>query len=225
MKREYPSTPEEAFEASIRGAYYAVQMAKVREQKRICRVPHETGLPVNVAWDLGMDDQTVLIFHQQVGPENRIFDYYENNGEALSHYVQVMQGKPYIYGEQYLPHDVAVRELGTGKSRLEQLEALGVKNIHVVQRELSMTEEHGIDAVRAMLGSCWFDEQNCDPLISALDAYQKEWDDKIGGFRQRPLHNWASHPADAMRMLCLGHSPKRIIKGKKSNRRRDARVI
>jgi hypothetical protein len=132
MKREYPSTPEEAFEASIRGAYYALQMAKVREQKRICRVPHETGLPVNVAWDLGMDDQTVLIFHQRVGPENRIFDYYENNGEALSHYVQVMQSKPYIYGEQYLPHDVAVKELGTGKSRLEQLEALGVKNIHVV---------------------------------------------------------------------------------------------
>lgn len=223
MKREYPSTPDEAFEASIRGAYYAIQMAKIREQKRICRVPIESGVPVNVAWDLGMDDQTCLWFHQRVGPENRLIDYYENNGEGLAHYVKVMQNKGYLYGEQFLPHDVAVRELGSGKSRQDRLEELGVKNITVVSGDLRI--EDGIEAVRNFLPTCWFDEERCSQGIAALDSYRKEWDDKIGGFRDRPFHDWASHPADALRMLAVGFSQRQIVQGKKNKRRRDGRVV
>lgn len=223
MLREYPSTPEEAFQASVRGAYYAVQMAKIREQKRICRVPIESGVPVNVAWDLGMDDQTILWFHQRVGLENRLIDYYENNGEGLAHYVKVMQDRGYLYGEQFLPHDVAVRELGTGKSRRDRLEELGVKNITVVSGDLRI--EDGIEAVRNFLTTCWFDEERCAPGIAALDSYRKEWDDKIGGFRDRPFHDWASHPADALRMLAVGFSPRQIVKSKQSKRRRDGRVV
>jgi hypothetical protein len=223
MMREYPSTPEEAFLASIKGAYYASQMAKAREQKRLCRVPIETGVPVNTAWDLGMDDQTVIWFHQRIGLENRIIDYYENNGEGLAHYVKVLQDRGYLYGEHFFPHDISVRELGTGQSRLERLESLGMQNITVVSSALSL--EDGIEAVRNFLPTCWIDEVRCDPGINALDNYQKEWDEKLGGFREKPLHNWASHGADGFRMLAIGFSPRQVIQGRKSNRRRDGRVV
>lgn len=226
MYREFPSTPEEAFSARIKGAYYALQMAKLRSEKRLCRVPYEAGLPVNTAWDLGMSDSTAIWFHQRCGPENRIIDYYENSGESLQHYAKVLQDRGYVYGEHYLPHDVSVREMGTGKSRLEQLEALGLRNILVIARELTLDEHvgHGIDAVRTFLNTCWMDEEKCAVGIAALDAYQKEWDDKHGCFRERPLHNWAEHGASAFRMLALGYAPRRIIKGKKT-RRRDGRVV
>ena len=91
----------------------------------------------------------VLWFHQRVGLENRLIDYYENNGEGLAHYVKVMQEKGYIYGEQFLPHDANVRELGTGKSRVETLESLGVRNITVISGDISV--EDGIEAVRNFL--------------------------------------------------------------------------
>lgn len=223
MLREYPSTPDEAFQASIQGAYYAKQMAKVRKDKRIRTVPYEPTVPVNVAWDLGIDDEMVLWFHQRVGIENRLIDFYQHNGEGLAHYVKVMQEKGYIYGEHYLPHDAEVRELGSGKSRVETLESMGVRRITVIANDISVAD--GIEAVRNFLNSCWFDEVNCAQGIAALDAYQKEWDDRHGTFKTQPLHNWASHAADAFRMLAIGFSPRPVVQGKKSNRRRDGRVV
>lgn len=225
MMREYPSTPEEAFHASIKGAYYAKQMAKIREQRRICRVPYEPGIKVNTGWDLGMDDQTVIWFHQRVGLENRFIDYYEINGEGLHHFAKVLQEKGYVYGDHYLPHDVSVKELGTGKTRIETLEKLGLTNIVVVSRELDLSEEDGIEAVRNLLASSWFDEARCAQGIAALDAYRKEWDEKVGGFRARPVHDWSSHPADALRTFAMGYSPRAVVQGKRNNRRRDARVV
>lgn len=225
MLREYPSTPEEAFQAAIKGAYYAKQMGEMRKQKRICKVPYEPGLPVNTAWDLGMHDQTTIWFHQRAGVENRIIDYYENNGESLAFYVKLLQGKPYVYGSHYFPHDIEVHDLSQTdrKSRKEVLEDLGLKNIVTIGRDVSV--EDGIEAVRNFLPSCYMEEAQCASGIVALDAYQKEWDDKIGGYRNRPLHNWACHAADAFRCLAVGFSPRRVFKGKPRRRRRDARVI
>ena len=223
MFREYPSTPEEAFQASVRGAYYGPQMARLREHRRMVKIPYEPGIPVNTGWDLGIDDQMVVWFHQRVGLENRIFDYYENEGEGLAHYVKVLQDRGYIYGDHFLPHDVAVRDLSTGKSRLEKLEELGLRNIVTVSGGISV--EDGIEAVRNLLPSCWFDVERCARGIAALDAYQREWDDKIGGFKSRPLHNWASHAADAFRVFAVGYSPRAAMQGKKIHRRRDARVV
>jgi hypothetical protein len=225
MKREFPSTPDEAFEASIQGAYFAKQMAKVREENRICKIHHQPGVLVNTAWDLGMDDQTCIWFHQRVGMENRLIDYYENNGESLEHYARVLQEKGYVYGEHYFPHDVSVKELGSGKTRIETLEKLGFKNIVVIARELSLEDGDGIEAVRNLLPTCYFEESKCQQGIAALDAYQKVWDDKIGGYRERPLHNWASHAASAFKCLAFGFNPRRIEKGRKSKRRRDGRVV
>ena len=224
MLREFPSTPEEAFASSIKGAYYAPQMARVRKDKRLVPlIPVETDIPVNTGWDLGMDDQTAVWFHQRVGHENRIVDYYENQGEGLEHYVRMLQARGYLYGQHYLPHDVAVRDLSTGKSRAETLERMGLSNINIVSGQIRV--EDGIEAVRNLLATCWFDASRCAPGIAALDAYQREWDDKAGGFKSRPLHNWASHAADAFRTFAVGYSPHSTTKSNSRPRRRDARVV
>jgi hypothetical protein len=157
--------------------------------------------------------------------ENRFIDYYEINGEGLHHFAKVLQEKGYVYGDHYLPHDVSVKELGTGKTRIETLEKLGLTNIVVVSRELDLSEEDGIEAVRNLLASSWFDEARCAQGIAALDAYRKEWDEKVGGFRARPVHDWSSHPADALRTFAMGYSPRAVVQGKRNNRRRDARVV
>lgn len=204
MFREYPSTPEEAFLAAIQGAYYQQVMTWLRAQapSRIGRVPYDPALPVDTGWDLGMDDTTSIVFRQKYGRENRIIDYYENNGEGLQHYAKHLQDKPYVYGKHYLPHDSKVRSLNDKVTREERLYQLGLRNIIVVPRTEDV--EMGIEDVRTFLRSCWIDKELCDRLLAALDEYRKEWNEKLGTYRSTPLHNWASNPADAMRTLVCG---------------------
>ncbi len=204
MLREYPSTPAEAFQASIQGAYYTIQMTWLRTQQpcRIGTVPYDPKLAVDTAWDLGLDDTTCIVFRQRHGLENRIIDYYENNGEGLQHYVKTLQSKPYTYGRHYLPHDIKVRSLNDGESREDKLKKLGLNNIITVARTANI--EDGIEEARSYLRLCWFDKGSCDRLIAALDEYRKAWNDKMGVFASQPLHNWASNPADAFRTLACG---------------------
>jgi len=199
MFREYPSTPEEAFKASIEGAYYGRQIGKARTDKRIRNVPYDSLLPVDTYWDLGMSDSTAIIFVQNYGLETRIIDCYENSGEGLAHYIKVLSEKEYIYGRHVAPHDIEVRELGTGRSRREMAQKLGIH--FQVAPKLSLLD--GIEAVRNILGQCWFDEEKTDKLIKALSEYRREWDDKIGDWKDNPLHNWTSHFADSTRTMAV----------------------
>lgn len=205
MLREHPSIPEEAFQASILGAYYQKQMLFLRSQRpcRIATVPYDPSLPVNTAWDLGMDDTTCIVYHQRYGLENRLIDYDECNGEPLAYYANLLQGKGYVYDAHYLPHDSKVRSLNDGVTREEKLYQLGLRNIFTVARTADI--EDGIEEVRKFLMSCWLDKEKCERLIAALDEYRKEWDEKLGVYRSRPLHNWASNPADAVRTLACGY--------------------
>jgi hypothetical protein len=199
MKSEFPSTPEEAFLASIEGAYYGTQMDKIREKGRITNVPYDPTLKVDTWWDLGIDDSTTIWFTQQVGLEIRCIDYYENSGEGLQHYIKILQDKPYIYHSHTAPHDIEVRELTTGKSRRETAQKLGIN--FLIAPKLHIID--GIQAVRNLLPRCWFDETNCDKGIKALTEYRKEWNDKLGAYSNHPLHNFASHGADAFRTLAV----------------------
>lgn len=209
MKREYPSTSDEAFEASISGAYYAKQMAAAWKEKRITAVPWEPTLPVNTIWDLGMDDSTTIWFHQRVGLQNRFIRAISGSGESLGYYANQLRGLPYTYGEHYLPHDVNVRELGTmdehGKPRTRKrtLEGLGVRPIIVVPRTDNILED--IDATRRILPKCWMDEENCAEGIKGLENYRKEWDDKMQVYKSYPRHDWASHWADPLRIFARGY--------------------
>lgn len=218
MLREYPSTPGEAFAGAVEGAYFGKELSRARREARIRRVPVEPALPVNTFWDLGVDDETAIWFHQQAGPEHRFVDYYENSGEGLNHYVRVLRDKAaargFVYGAHFLPHDVQVTSLSTGRTRLDTLKGLGVTPARVVPRTGNVAED--IQAARNAVAACWFDETRCARGLKALESYRKEWDDRLGTFRNRPRRDWASHGADAFRCFAVGY---RATEGGGSRRR------
>lgn len=215
MKREYPSIPEEAFEQSIEGAYYAEQFRKIRIDGRICKVPDNNHLLVSTFWDIGVGDSTAIWFMRQVGDQYHLIDYYENSGEGLRHYLKVLKNKGYQYNEHYAPHDIENREFGSdAKSRLELAregyEIDGVRysiRFKVVPRQ---SVDNGIEAAREILASCVFDEK-CSDGIKCLESYRKDWDDKNGVWKDKPLHDWTSHGADAFRYFAVSKMKKERI--------------
>jgi phage terminase large subunit len=199
---QYEQEYECSFEASVKGAVYAREMATAREDGRVCRVPFDPRLPVDTSWDLGMDDSTAIWLSQDApGGEVRFVAYYENRSQPLSHYVGILkdvQAKHgFAYGDHFLPHDVEVKELGTGVSRLETLQGLGLHSVIVVPRTVSIYDD--INAVRMMLPRCYFNTPGCDRGIEALKNYRwkEETENQTG--RTLPVHDWASHGADALR--------------------------
>ena len=198
---QYAQEFECSFEAAIMGAYYARELAQADAEGRITGVPYEAQHQVHVAWDLGIGDATALVFAQLIGREWRIIDYYEASGVGLDHYVQVLRSKPYIYGTMLLPHDAAAKELGTGKSRVEVLQSLGLRDVRVLKQQ---RVEDGINAVRVTLPKMWFDKAKCAQLLEALRQYRTEYDERRKVFKASPLHDWTSHAADAMRYLVQG---------------------
>jgi len=193
---------EGAFLTHHEGAYYSLEMRDANAQGRITAVPYETGSPVITAWDLGIGDTTAIWFAQMIGPETRLIDHYEASGVGLDHYVRVLQQKGYVYDQHILPHDVRVRELGSGKSRLETLQSLGLNNIQIAPQ---LNVDDGIQASRSLLATCWFDAEKCAHGIDALRAYHREYDDNNRVWKGRPAHDWSSHSADAFRYLAVGY--------------------
>ena len=198
----YEQEFECSFEAAIQGAFYAKEMKEATEDGRISNVPYDRAASVITAWDLGIGDSTAIWFAQFVGQEIRIIDYYENSGVGLDHYAKVLLDKEYHYEQHILPHDVQVKELGTGKSRLETLDALGIRNIEIAPK---LAVEDGIQSARTMIPKCWFDADNCTRGIEALRQYRRDFDEKLKTWRGRPLHDWTSHGADAFRYLAVGY--------------------
>lgn len=207
MKREYPSTPEEAFEASIVGAYYGPQMTKARKEKRIAVVPHDPLYPVQVGWDIGFNDKMALWFHQRVGADNRLIHYFEGSGEGLEYYVKYLNDrKGYIYGAHYMPHDGNSGSPQTGVTFQQYASNLGLRNIVIVPRAKNQEEVHkGIAAVRMFLGKTRIDKAECEQGIKCLDNYKKEWDANLAEFKKKPKHDWASNGSDALRSLAVGY--------------------
>jgi len=189
-----------SFEAPSSGAYYADQLLAAEKDNRIGNVAHDPAVKVETWWDLGVSDATAIWFVQRVGQEIHLIDYYEMSGEGLPHYAKVLQDKGYVYGDHALPHDVKARELGTGKTRQETLSSLGL--------EIEVVRDHRIadriEAARNLLARCWFDRDKCARGLDALRQYRKQlapehtWRDGANPeFRPNPVHDWASHAADA----------------------------
>lgn len=181
------------------GAVYKKEFEKVQQDKRICPVPCDAGLLVHTVWDLGVGDSTSIWFAQVVGKEVRLIDYYEASGEGLPHYARVLTEKGYLYGKHFAPHDIAVRELGSGVSRLETARKLGI-NFLITP---SLTIEDGIDAARQLLSTCWFDQVKTEYGLKCLRNYRREFNPKMDEFKPTPVHDWASHGADAFRYLAI----------------------
>ncbi|HUC95510.1 MAG TPA: terminase [Candidatus Saccharimonadia bacterium] len=200
MRREFPSTPSECWEVSNEGLYYGKQIAQARFEKRIGHIPYDESLPVFTAWDLGYNDQTSIWFVQYYGKEIRLIDYVEGSGESLAHWLGVVKSKPYVYEKHLAPHDVMVHEYSSGMTRQASARKMGINLIPVKKVDIIP----GIDQVRGILSRCFFEERKCAQGIKALENYKKEWNDRAGCWNSGPLHNWASHGADAFRTLATG---------------------
>lgn len=188
-----------SFDMGVEGAYYAKYLDKMRINGQVGIIPWENGFKVNTAWDLGMRDSTSIIFFQTIGQTIRIIDYYENSKEGLEHYIKVLESKPYSYGTHIAPHDIMVRELGTGMSRLEKASQLGID--FIVAPNISIID--GIEAARSSFSKIWIDETNCKLFLKALENYRQEYDSKKKIYKSQPLHDFSSHAADAFRYMCL----------------------
>ncbi|CNI33036.1 Terminase large subunit [Yersinia mollaretii] len=214
MKREYPTIPAEAFQQSVEGAYYAKQFRWLYTNKRICKLPDNSHLPVHTFWDIGVGDSTAIWFVREVGEEFHIIDYYENSGEGLRHYMKVLKDRGYTYGDHWGPHDIENREFGSdAKSRKE----LAREGYEIDGQVYSMTfkvvpktgVDTGIESVREILPKCVFDEEKCAEGITHLEGYRKEWDDKRGCWKDKPLHDHTSHGSDGFRYFAVAKNNKR----------------
>lgn len=191
-----------SFTAAVSGAYFGKLISKAEKEKRICEVPVDEHVGIETWWDLGIGDSTAIWFAQRIGDEIHLIDYYENSGESLAHYADVLDEKNYAYERHIAPHDIQARELGTGKSRLEVAQDLGI-DFEVAPK---LEVDHGIESVRNALPNCWFDREKCKLGLDALRQYRKQWDEKNQVFKNKPLHDWCSHAADAFRYGCV-HDP------------------
>ena len=198
---QYEQEYECSFTAAIIGAYYGKLLAALDDENRITRVPYDPALPVHTAWDLGINDSTAIWFAQVYrGGAVNVIDYYENSGVGLDHYAEVLRQKDYHWGDHLAPHDIEVRELGSGKSRLETAFGLGIRFKVIPKMKIA----DGINAARMLIPKCYFDREKCNEGLEMLRQYRQEWDDRKRMFRDQPRHDFTSHSADAFRYLALG---------------------
>ena len=199
---QYEQEFECSFTAAVSGSYYGRLITKADNENRIGVVPVDSHVGVETWWDLGIGDSTAIWFIQRVGNEIHAVDYYETSGESLAHYADVLEERGYAYSRHVAPHDIQARELGTGKSRLEVANELGI-DFEVAPK---LEVDHVIESVRNYLPHCYFDREKCKVGLDALRQYRKQWDDKNQVFKNKPLHDWCSHAADAFRYGCV-HDP------------------
>lgn len=214
---QYAQEFECSFEAAIQGAYWGKELTDLERAGRIKKDIYDAQLPVHTAWDLGIGDSTAIWCFQVLGSEVRVVDFYENHGEGLGHYCDWLRKQPYTYGNDYVPHDAKVRELGTGRTRIETLISMG--------RSPKLVPDHslmdGINAVRVTLKGFHYDykdendpegkivhhpvffDEKCREGLETIKQYRAEYDEKARTFKDRPKHDWTSHAADAFRYLCM----------------------
>jgi phage terminase large subunit len=203
---EYAQEFECSFEAAVKGAIFSKELEAARTAGRVCVLPYDPVLAVDTDWDLGVGDATAIWFTQT--PKNgsgevRVIDYYEASGEGLPHYAQVLKDKGYTYGEHWAPFDIQVKELASGRSRLEVARTLGIDFRVCPQVPI----EDGIHAARMLFPRCWFDAVKCKAGLEALQHYRRDYNSRLNEFKAVPVHDWASHGADAFRYLAVRHQP------------------
>lgn len=184
-----------SFDAAMRGSYYGDLFEAIEKEGRLKSVPYNPAVPVETWWDLGIGDSTAIWFVQRVNNEWHAIDYHEASGQGLEYYARTIFNKPFAYSRHVGPHDLTVRELGTGKTRLEMLAALGLR----MEVAPKLKIDDGIQAVRQLLPLFWFDNVRCAEGIKHLSLYRREYDDKTKVFKDYPLHDKTSHAADAFR--------------------------
>ena len=207
-----------SFEAAILGAVYGREMREAREQGRITELPYDKAYPVETWWDIGYKDPTAIWFIQRINGWLHAIDYYENNLAGIDHYVKILQDKEYVYSQHLAPHDAAKGEPGTGMSLIEQASQLGLHLKKQPQGPLIA----GINATRPLVDKMKFDSKRCERGIDALIQYRYEWNENRHTLSPTPLHDWASHGADALRTGAGSSDGVSTMRPWKRNRRKRA---
>lgn len=200
-----------SWSAALPGAYYAHIIDRLEKDGALTRVPHDPAKQVHTAWDIGANDMTVIWFFQKTVYGWNVIDYIANTSVGIDWYVKQVREKPYIYGEHLLPHDAEdkrVTNIDAGSIE-DQVSDLGLKNVRVVPRTTSVAND--INEVRKVLPTCVFDKERCAHGIDAMRSYRRVWDEKLRAYKDHPLHDWASDPADAFRTFAMG-KPRDVIK-------------
>ncbi len=212
---QYNQEFECSWVANVPGAIFGKELQDADDKGRITSVPHQPQIKVDTWWDIGMHDYTSIWMTQNIGRgQIHVIDYYENRGEGLPHYISELNSKGYTYGNHYGPHDLEVKELGTGKSRREAAYSLGL-NFRVVPR---LPVEDGIHAARMTIPRCWFDRDNTRKGLEALRHYHRAYNERTRKFRDQPVHDWASHAADSFRYMSVGMERMTTFDGKPPQR-------
>jgi hypothetical protein len=189
-------------DAAIKGQWYQKELRAVKEAGRITTVPYDPALPVDTDWDLGMADATAIWFSQSTrSGEVRLIDYYEASDEGIPHYVKILRDKGYTYGSHWAPHDIELKEMSSGRSRKEAAAAHGIR--FKVCPKVSVAD--GIHAARLLFPRCWFDAVKTARGVDCLRHYRKRKNESLDEFTGTPVHDWASHGADAFRYLAVRH--------------------
>lgn len=205
MKQEYPSTPEEAFEAAMQEKYFAEQMLAARKQGRIKPIPILTNQRVNLYFDLGRDT-TAVWFHQYSALEHRMVDYLQDSGKTLDFYAREIQKRGYLIGNIYLPHDAEDQSVVTTVTAEAEIKRLFPRiKVRIVPR--IPQKFMAIDAARSRIAECYFHEVLCAKGVECLDNYRKKWNESIGNWSDEPVHDQASHGADAFMQFAQGWEP------------------
>lgn len=198
-RAQFEQEYECSFNAAILGAFYAREMAAIRREGRIRPIAAMPGAPIHTAWDIGVRDSTAIWAFQVWGTRPVILGHYAAHGEGVDHYADVCEQRGWVGGYDIVPHDARVKEWGSGRTRLEAMQALGRNPMVATQ----MSKLDGINAARKTLQVAVFSDA-CEDGIAALEQYRREWDDDKKTFRASEVHDWTSHPADAFRYLSIG---------------------
>lgn len=196
------------WDVALQGSYWGEMMMKCAKEGRIGIFPHNPNRPVYVHMDIGYNDETSITFTQE-GPMGQpiIIDHLFGNQKSLLDWVYEIENhsheNDYTLALILMPHDAEQTEISHGMTRLDYVLQEGSFEARgMVFDILSIApKQAGIDAARAMLATCCFDEEKCEHLIEACKSYRREWDDKNLTYRNVPVHDWASHPADNFRYL------------------------
>lgn len=189
---------------AVYGSYYG-DVLKANKDK-FGEYPYDSGFPVHTFWDLGISDQMAIWFVQFRGTSVYLVDYYENSNYALGHYADICLSKGFMYARHHLPHDGNHRELTSGERAItvqQQLMNLGLRPIQIHPKRMDL---YGvIQRVRSMLSKCYFNVKTKDGY-EALKQYAREFDENRQIFKNTPLHNWASHGADAFSLIPMAET-------------------
>tara|TARA_R110002012_G_scaffold78294_2_gene199546 strand:+ start:9418 stop:10725 length:1308 start_codon:yes stop_codon:yes gene_type:complete len=189
-----------SFDAAIVGSIFGKEVKNAEDQERICKVAYNPKKLVFTSWDLGEGDATSCWFFQLDDNQVNYIDYYEANREKTSHYLSMLRGKGYDYDTCYLPHDADHSRMNADQTIAGQFRSNGFRVDVIPQTPKKLQIAAGSNRIAA----AYFDKEKCAAGLEGLKNYRWNYNKTLEQTTSTPVHDWASHPADAFMCGALG---------------------